>query len=282
MYAASGKCARTSVAPIARAPSSAKRGRKRLPPASSIRRTASVISALSVENELRKKSSTSPCRSRLGSRCARAFMRPRHGRAIAPPPKPHVAHVAEARAAKALGQLVGVGIVGQRVRQIAIGRLRAADEAADQRHEPVEIQVEQPPEERVRRFATRRGSRTARRAAARAAPRARSATMSTTLRIEKPIVAPSKRGVGERQLHARRLDERGRARCGPRAPRAAAHRRASARRSRSPVTSQRRIGAHEMERQIARPAAQVEDRAAMRRPRAPRRHACASPHPRPR
>ena len=48
--------------------------------------------------------------------------------AIAPPPEPHVAHVGEAGAAEALGELVGVGIVRQRIRQVAVGGFRAADE----------------------------------------------------------------------------------------------------------------------------------------------------------
>jgi hypothetical protein len=92
-----------------------------------MRRTASVISALSVENAFSKKSSTS-------AYAAEA----------------HVANVRETGGREAGRELVGVRIVRERVREVAIRALRAADESADQRDEPVEIDVERALEERIR------------------------------------------------------------------------------------------------------------------------------------
>ena len=118
-----------------------------------MRRTASVMSSLPVENELRKKSSTRPYRSRSPRRpLLRASRRPRDGRRRRPPAEPDVADAGEAGGAEAVGEPVGVGVVGERVGQVAIGRLRAAEKSADERNQAVEVQVEKPAEQRVGRL----------------------------------------------------------------------------------------------------------------------------------
>ena len=103
--------------------------------------------------------------------------------------------------------------------------------------------------------------------------------MSTTLRIEKPIVAPSNDASANGSAITSASTKVGaagavfarRARAG-----AVEHRRAKV----DAGHVARRIGAQRVERQVAGAAAQVEDAAAVRRGQLRAAHGCANPRPR--